>query len=192
VEHNEPLDYGPDPATWRRAFHEHFPDLRPALDRAGEADAAVVSLRARLQNEATTAGMAAPPWSPEEFLPWLATTIQARALQRILGTTYHFDWQEFGRPGSVYIGDPVYSDLQILRDCDPADVPALKEAFEEFFRRAEAWPEAADIRSKWDIRGSAAEAAIELLAAAANTDPITSRCFLCRTPSRGGPSACLS
>jgi len=23
-----PLDYGDDPATWRRAFDEHFPDLR--------------------------------------------------------------------------------------------------------------------------------------------------------------------
>jgi len=33
----------------------------------------------------------------------LATTIQARALQHILGTAYHFDWQELG-PGSVHEG----------------------------------------------------------------------------------------
>jgi hypothetical protein len=179
VEHNEPVDYGTDPATWRRAFHEHFPDLKPALDRAGEADAAFVSLKERLQNEATAAGMDAPPWTSAEFLPWLATIIQARALQHILGTAYHFDWQELG-PGSVYIGEPVYTGIEILQGCDPADVPALKKDFEEFFSRAESWPEAADVRSKWDERDSASEAAIELLAAAANTDPIMSRCFLCR------------
>ena len=33
VEHNEPLDYGTDPATWSRAFREHFPDLQSALDK---------------------------------------------------------------------------------------------------------------------------------------------------------------
>jgi hypothetical protein len=43
----------------------------------------------------------------------LAITIQSRALQRILGTGYHFDWQELG-PGSVYIGDPIYGNNQIL------------------------------------------------------------------------------
>jgi len=78
---NEPLDYGTDPATWRRAFHEHFPALQLALDRASEADAAFVKLKERLQDEVHTAGMDAPPWTPEKFLPWLATTIQARALQ---------------------------------------------------------------------------------------------------------------
>ncbi len=184
VEHNEPLDYGTDPATWRCAFHKHFPDLQPALDMAGEADAAFVTLKERLQKEVTTAGMDAPPWTSTEFLPWLATTIQSRAIQRILGSAYNFDWHELG-PGSVFIGEPVYAGHQILRGCDPADVPACKQNFEEFFRRAESWPEAADIRSKWDGRDSAAEAAIKLLTAAANTDPIMSRCCLCQGSEHG-------
>lgn len=178
VEHNEPLDYGTDPDTWRCAFHKHFPDLQSALDRAGEADTAFVTLKERLQGEVTAAGMDAPPWTSAEFLPWLATTIQARALQHILGSAYDFDWQEH-LPGSVYTGDPTYTNHQILRGCDPADVPALKTDFEEFFRRAESLPEAADIRGKWDGRDSNAEAAIKLLTAAANTDPIVSRCCLC-------------
>jgi hypothetical protein len=170
--------YGPDPGTWRPAFHEHFPDLKSALDRAGEADAAFVSLKERLQREATAASMDAPPWTATQFLPWMATTIQARALQRIPGAPYHFDWQE-AAPGTVYIGNPVYGNDQVLQGSDPAEVPALKEAFEEFFRRAESWPEAADIRRKWDARDAAEQTAMELLAKAANTDPITSRCFLC-------------
>jgi len=179
VEHNNPLDYGTDAATWRRAFLEHFPNLQSTLDKIGESDAAFVVLKERLQAEVSAAGMDAPPWTSTEFLPWLATTIQARALQHILGTAYSFDWQELG-PGSVYVGDPVYTGHQILQDCDPIEVPARKKDFENFFRRAEAWPETADIRSKWDKRGSAAMTAIELLAAAAHTDPITSKCFLCR------------
>ena len=153
--------------------------MKSALDTAGEADAAFVSLKERLRNEATAAGMDAPPWTSTEFLPRLATTIQAHALQHILGTPYSFDWQELG-PESVYIGDTVYTGKQILQGGDPADVPTLKKDFEEFFTRAESWPEAANIRTRWDERASAAEAAIELLAAAANTDPITSRCFLCQ------------
>jgi hypothetical protein len=82
----------------------------------------------------------------------------------------------------VGIRKPLYYYLsdQVLQDCDPADVPARKQDFEEFFRRAESWPEAAGIRRKWDGLGSSAKAAIELLATAANTDPITSRCFLCQ------------
>lgn len=179
VEHHEPLDYGADPDTWRRAFHEHFPDLQPAFDRAGAADTAFETLKERLQKEVTAAGMDAVPWTSAAFLPWLATTIQSRAIQRILGSTYNFDWQELG-PGTVYIGDPVYADHQVLQGCDPGDVPARKQAFAEFFRRAESWPEAADIRSRWDERGSVERAAIERLAAVANTDPITSRCFLCQ------------
>lgn len=179
VEHNEPLDYGTDAATWRDAFREHFPDLQSALDKAGEADAAFLTLKERLQKEVTTAGMDTPPWTSAEFLPWLATTIQSRAIQGILGSAYNFDWQELGS-GSVYIGDPVYTGHQILQDSDPADVPARRKAFEEFFRRAESWPEAAAIRTKGDERGSAQKMAIEQLAAAANTDPITSRCSLCR------------
>jgi len=107
-----------------------------------------------------------------------ATTIQARAIQRILGDIYTFDWQELG-PGNIYIGDPVYSSHQILQGCDPADIRAREHAFEEFFRYAESLPEAAAIRSKWDERRAAEETAIELLAAAMNTDPITSKCFLC-------------
>lgn len=179
VKQYEPLDYGTDPTTWRRAFHEHFPALQPALDRAGDADAAFVALKERLRAEVTLAGMDAPPWTYTEFLPWLATTIQARSIQGIPGSAYHFGWQELG-PGSVYIGDPVYGNDHILQGCDPADVPARKNAFEEFFKRAESWPEATAIRRTWDERGYTQTAAIEQLTTAANTDPITSRCFLCR------------
>jgi hypothetical protein len=123
--------------------------------------------------------MDAPPWTSTEFLPLLVTIIQARALQHILGGTFNFDWQELG-PGSVYLGDPVYANHQVLQDRDPADVPAHKKVFEDFFRRAESLPETADMQSKWDRRGSAAKAAIQLLATVANTDPITGRCLLCR------------
>lgn len=188
LEQHEPLDYGTDADTWRRAFCEHFPGLQAVLDSAGEADAAFETLKDHLQKELTTAGMDAPPWTSAEFLPWLATTIQSRAIQRILGTAYNFGWEELG-PGTVYIGDAVYTGHQILQGCDPADVPAHEQAFEEFFRRAESWPEAADIRSKWDERGFAEGTAIERLAAVANTDPITSRCFLCRgTSDEAGPT----
>ena len=121
VEHHEPLDYGTDPDTWRRSFREHFPELQAALDSAGAADAAFETLKERLQKEITTAGMDALPWTSAEFLPWLATTIQSRAIQGILGGAYDFGWQELG-PGSVYIGNPVYTGHQILQGCDPADV----------------------------------------------------------------------
>lgn len=179
IEHHKPLDYGHDPGTWRRAFREHFPDLKPALDAAGEADATFAAvkarLKARLEDEATAAGMTAAPWVTEKLLPWLATTIQSRALERRLGTAYHFDWLDLA--SGVRIGD-IYT--VVLKASYHANVPALKNDFEEFFRRAESWPEAADIRSKWDQRHAAEQKAIELLAAVANTDPITSRCFLCR------------
>ena len=178
-----PLDYGDDPDIWCRAFNEHFPELRPSLDKAREAEAALGVLKERLQKETTNSGMGTLPWTATEFLPWLATTIQARAIQQILGTTYNFDWQDLG-PGSVYIGDPVYTGHQILQDGDPSDIPTLKDVFENFFKSAESWPEAVAIRSTWDERKSAEDTTVRLLAEASSTDPITSRCFLCK----GAPS----
>jgi len=180
VEHNEPLDYGADPDTWRLAFNEHFPALQSALDKAGEADAAFVVLKERLRREVAAAGMDEPPWISEDFLPWLATTIQARALQRILGTPYNFDWNDDDISEIVWIGHSIFTTIRVLDSSGHADVPALTQYFEEFFSSVESWPEAADIRTKWDGRDSAAQTAIGLLAAAANTDPIMSRCFLCR------------
>jgi hypothetical protein len=153
------------------------------MDKAGEADAAFAAFKERLREEATTAGMSAPPWTPEDFLPAIAEVIRMRAVQRILGGFFAFDWQELG-PGSVYLGDPVYSSIQALQGCDPSAVTARKQDFEGFFRRAESWPEAAAVQAKLGERGSAEEAAIELLGIAANTDPITSRCLLCSGTSR--------
>jgi hypothetical protein len=48
-------------------------------------------------------------------------------------------------------------------------------------RSAEGWPEAAGIREAADRRYVAERAAILLLETAVNTDPVTSRCFLCVT-----------
>lgn len=174
-----PLDYGHDPATWRRAFPEHFPDLGPALGRAGEADAALEALRELLQREITGKGMDVLPWTPAQFLPWLATSIRARALEHALGSPYTFDWREFG-PGNVYVGTPGHGGQQILERCSPADVSACQDTFEKFFKKAESWPEAAAVHSTWDERKRVEKTAVELLTAAANTDPITTRCFLCR------------
>ena len=141
VEQAEPLDYGDNPDVWRRAVREHFPDLAAVLDKAAEADAAFAKLKERLRTDATAAGMQMGPWTSDAFLPFLATTIQGRALHGVLGAPYRFDWHELG-PGTVYIGDPVYGNDQVLQDCDLADVPARKEEFEAFFRSAEPWPEA--------------------------------------------------
>jgi hypothetical protein len=172
------LNYGADGPTWRRAFHEHFPDLRRALEAADEADTAFVELKERLENEVAAAGLNAPPWTPEEFLPILGTTIQSRAVTRILGAPYDFDWHEIG-PGAVNWGD-LYDGWSVLQGADPADVPDLEARFQEFFRRAESLPEAADLRDKCAARASAVDMALDLLASAANTDPITTRCSLCR------------
>jgi hypothetical protein len=174
-----PLDYGDEPAIWCPAFHEHFPDLRSALGKARAADAALEVLQGQLRREVTGEGMDVPPWTPAQFLPWLASSIRARALEDALGSAYRFEWQEFG-PGNVYVGDPAHGGHQILRGCDPAAVPACEDAFEKFFKKAELWPEAAAIHGRWDERRRVEKAAAELLTAAANTDPITSRCFLCR------------
>jgi hypothetical protein len=173
------LDYGDDPAAWSRAFHEHFPDLRSVLGQASEADAALEALQEQFQREIAGEGMDVPPWTPAHFLPWLTVSIQERAIQHALGSAYNFDWQEFG-PGNIFVGDPSNRGQRILERCDPADVPACKDAFEKFFKRAESWPEAAATGSTWAARRRAEATAAELLTAAANTDPITTRCFLCR------------
>jgi hypothetical protein len=183
-----PLDYGDEPVISCRAFHEHFPDLRPALGKAREADAALEALQEQLRQEITSEGMDGPPWTPAQFLPWLGDFIRARALQNALGSAYGFEWQEFG-PGNVYVGDPAHGGHQILRGGDPADVPACKDTFEKFFKKAELWPEAAAIHGTWDERRRVEKTAVELLTAAANTDPITTRCFLCRGEPTTAPAS---
>jgi hypothetical protein len=123
-------------------------------------------------------GMDRLPWTLHEFLPAIGDVIQGRALQGILGGLFLFDWQELD-PGNVYLGNAVYPGVHILQGCDPSDAPARKKDFEEFFRCSESSAEAKDMQAKLRQRGCTQEAAIELLRTAANTDPVTSRCFLC-------------
>ena len=78
----------------------------------------------------------------------------------------------------------MYDDFQILGGCDPADAEARKREFEEFFWQMESSPEAVEFRRKLDDGADAARIAVEQLRIVANTDPITSRCFLCGTPVR--------
>jgi hypothetical protein len=117
----------------------------------------------------------------------LINTVHARAVQGILGGPFNFDWHELSPgSGSWYLGEPVYDDFQILDGCDPADVEARKREFEEFFRRMESSPEAVEVRRKMDDGAAAARIAVKQLTIVANTDPITSRCFLCGGTSQAG------
>ena len=184
---HQPLDYGTDPGQWSRALREHFPELRQTLDTVSEADAAFGVLKERIEKEAIEARMGVPPWTSETFLVRLISTIHTRAVQGILGGPFNFDWHELSPgSGSWYLGEPVYDDFQILDRCDPADVEARKREFEEFFRQMESSPEAVEVRRKLDDGAGAARMAVEQLRIVANTDPITSRCFLCGGASQAG------
>lgn len=82
----------------------------------------------------------------------------------------------------MYLGDPTEHAPRIFLTGDPAtDTDALKKQFEEFIWSAEGWPEAVGIRHSSEMRYVAAKVAIPQLEIAANTGPITSRCFLCAT-----------
>ena len=184
---HQPLDYGTDPGQWNRALRQHFPDLRQALDTLDQADAAFGVLKEQIEKEVDEARMDTPPWTSDTFLVRLINTIHARAVQGILGGPFNFDWHELSPgSGSWYLGEPVYDDFQILGGCDPADAEARKREFEKFFRRVELSLEAVEIRPKLDDRADVARIAVEQLRIAANTDPITSRCFLCRGTSQAG------
>lgn len=187
VDSYQPLDYGTDPGQWSRALREHFPDLRQALDTVSEADAAFGVLKERIEKEVIEARMGAQPWTSETFLVRLINTIHARAVQGILGGPFNFDWHELSPgSGSWYLGEPVYDDFQILDGCDLAEVEARKREFEEFFWRMESSPEAVEVRRKLDDGAGVTRSAVEQLTIVANTDPITSRCFLCGGTSQAG------
>ena len=183
LEGGRPLFYGgeEDADMWRRALIQHFPGLQVVQDRALAKDTAIVALKDRLHAEAAAAAMDMPPWTAKEFLPWLTRTIAARARKNILGSDYNFRWNPW-ESGALDIGTPMFGlrpdSTQVLQDSgqDADDLRKRMEEFEAFFRKAESSPEAAAVRQAWD---ELAEMGIQQLAAAENTDPITSRCFLC-------------
>lgn len=184
IEELDPLDYGPDAATLKPAFHQHFPDVQNAIDGASRISTAFVALKGRIATEVVAAGMNQKPWTPETYSPWLATTIQARALQRVTGAPFAFPWHSLG-PGSEFMEEPVYGNNQVLVGAKPDDVPALKAKFEALFRKVEASPETAEVVRASEGHAAAQAAAVANLAAIANTDPITSKCFLCDGAQRG-------
>jgi hypothetical protein len=128
--------------------------------------------------------MDARPWVPQSFVPWLAKQISARALAKALGSDFPFRWNNSRGRLSVRRGRSSERSGQVATDCDAADAPAFQETFEQFFKEAELWPEAAALRHAWDELQETKAPAIEQLAIAANTDPITTRCFLCRGSSQ--------
>ena len=69
--------------------------------------------------------------------------------------------------------------LRVFNIANAADPEQLKRTFEEFMSAAEMWPEAHNIEGSWKLRNELFRQAAPMLATAANTDPITSRCFLC-------------
>ena len=84
--------------------------------------------------------------------------------------------------GFMHVGDPAEHAARILLTDDPAtDAEALERRFEQFMQSAEGWPEATGIRESFEMRLVAAKVAIPQLEIAANSDPITSRCFFCST-----------
>jgi hypothetical protein len=189
---NQPLDYDPEvPDMWRAALFEHFPGLVAALEKAVQKDAAVDLLADRLRTAGAAAGMNARPWLLENFVPALAETIGVRAVRNELGSGVNFDWQQEGfQNWDLRIGN--LSGMRRLAGLnvvsyfayfdEPADISAYEEQFEQFFRHAESWPEAAAVGRAWDEwLGPPLEAASRQLAVAAATDPITTRCSLCRS-----------
>jgi hypothetical protein len=174
VSEDDRLDYGEDSKIWQRAFNEHFVCVR-------EIEAAFASLEKRLHKECAEASIDAPPWVSDRALYWLNGAIRFRAKRRLLGAPYEFEWWidslRPGRPVSWFLMDadgyPYGQD--ILHDVEDAD--ARKKVFEEFFKRAETWPESLNIQDKWKTEKNSL---LQLLTAAGNTDPITTKCFLCQ------------
>jgi hypothetical protein len=174
----EPLDYGPDSTTWCRAFAEHFPALRTILGKISDSLTAGQKLRARLESEAHMAGMDKPPWRYDKFGAGLAWAIEQRSRDGWLQREFDFDWRTWR--GSTCAGDPVRGGLEIFTTNGVANPEELKRRFEEFMQAAESWPEAREIGMSRDLLSDLCAAAERLLTNAANTDPIATRCFLCR------------
>jgi hypothetical protein len=180
IEAHRTPSYGIDADTLAKAFDEHFPLLGELLKIVDGERAAFTALRDRLVREARQDGMGEPPWLLNDFTDRLADVIARRSMQEILQGPFIFDWQDSG--GVMYLGDPAEHAAPIfLTDNSATGCEALKEQFERFMRSAEGWPEAAEIRESFLMRYVASKAAIHHLEVAANTDPITSRCFLCGT-----------
>jgi hypothetical protein len=187
IELGDPPDYDNTPDTLRRGFDEHFPEVKSALDRLRETDAPFAALKERLRSEVAKAGMDVVPWTSAMFVPTLAATLETCAAQGNLGGDIEFDWQEDGS-GSGYIGGNADNlGTPVFIGCAPIQVSLFQEKFEEFFRSTERLPEVTDLRRASMERDSARKTAIGLLSAVANTDPIVSRCFLCRGSSGGSP-----
>lgn len=178
IESLQPLDYGKDSNTWRKAFGEHFPHIRSQLELAEEDPRAEEALCARLIREADAIGMAESPWTLGQFSKPVANLIAARSMQGILQSHFNFGWTR--SEGAFYLGDPS-NGIRIFFVPDLSlDFGALKSKFEKFMLAAEGWPQAADIRELFDLRARAAKAAIPMLEIAANTDPIMTICSLCQ------------
>jgi hypothetical protein len=179
IEVHRPLGYGSDADTWSKAFGEHFPLIGELLKFVDGERAAFTALRDRLDREAREADMGQPPWLLGDWLLRLFDVITARSAQGLLQGAFIFGWTESG--GVMYLGNPAEHAPAIFSTADPTtDGEALKEQFEQFMRSAEAWPEASGIKESSEMRFVTAKLAIPQLEVAANTDPITSRCFLCR------------
>jgi hypothetical protein len=153
--------------------------MAPPLADIEKFDAKVLyaEFRARMDKEAQAAGLTGAPWLYDRFAERLATTIERRAISRFIGAEFRFDWQE--RPDSWWVGDPANGGIEVFTNSPDVDVPKLKQQFEQLMKDAERWPEATKMTTGPIGRGMLYELAEPLLAAAANTDPITSRCFLC-------------
>jgi hypothetical protein len=124
--------------------------------------------------------MGEPPWLLDDFTLRIVEVIADRSMQQILQTPgFVFAWQESA--GVMYMGDPADHAPRIFRtDRSVAGVGAVKRQFEQFLQTAESWPEAASIRESFAKRVILTKVALHQLEVAANTDPITTRCFLCR------------
>lgn len=81
----------------------------------------------------------------------------------------------------MYLGDPADDGLRIFSLTGRAvDAMANEQAFEKFIESVKDRLESTYIWASSEMRQSAAKQAIPLLETAANTDPITTKCFLCR------------
>lgn len=176
------IDYGSDGEIWEKAFGQHFPEIQQLLETLRDAsnEAASTALYTRLYHEGGKAGMTKAPWMLSRRATWAAVAdlIAARSMQRLLQSNFNFNWRM--SEGVVYLGDPSNGLAIFAMDPPTVKVESFEREFETLWSEAEGWPEATRIRKSFDRRQFAGREAIPLLAIAANTDPITSRCFLCQ------------
>jgi hypothetical protein len=170
-----------DQDVWRSAFFEHFPALRSLLEAVEGKQRPGLLLRQRLTREASAAGMDKPPWHPDEFIPILGNTIEARAATGLLEGEFNFNWVQDG--GLVGLDDPTYGPTYLSLDDPTEDITGYKRDFEEFFRQAERWPEAKDLKPAAEASYLAAQELRGKLEVVVNTETITTRCPLCRLTS---------